>query len=412
MFLISEFFYAFVFVNSFSIFLNCDASDPSSDNYYYSNNVTEATTKFVAACNYANGSVEYLNHTERGANGEMLQATVCSVGDPTKRAVVYTISGTHGVEGYAGSMAQISMLRGNSSMYPPGVRMVHLHMVNPYGASHILKENEQNADQLKNQAMYYALNYDYPILQTLMDEINLSSLGNQSARDHAYAVFGQLIAQYGEQAVNLALKTGQGKRPQGIAYFGPSKSWSSQMEDHVVNKYLPTATDILLIDWHTAVGPYGAWSFMPVDEDSAAAFKRWVPNGLTTEYDLGVPTGGQSPYSNVKALTRANRVIRGLWEAGTYNATMTTDGMLLLRLYCRFYSDTNDPFCAGIISQTKEYFYPQSDEWKVLTFNGINNVLPKVLHGFAAEISFGIQLVNSQFYVALACTIALLWHRI
>ncbi|CAF5081444.1 unnamed protein product, partial [Rotaria sp. Silwood1] len=108
--------------------------------------------------------------------GEQLQATVCAVGDVRKRAVIYTISGTHGVEGYAGSMAQISMLRGNSSMFPRGVRMVHLHLINPYGASYILKENEQNADQIKNVAMYYTLNYDNPILQRLMDQIDLPNL--------------------------------------------------------------------------------------------------------------------------------------------------------------------------------------------------------------------------------------------
>ncbi|CAF3200626.1 unnamed protein product [Rotaria sp. Silwood2] len=116
------------------------------------------------------------------------------------------------------------MLRGNSSMLPPGIRIVHLHLINPYGASYILKEDEQNADQLKNEPMYYTLDYDNPILQRLIDQIDIPNLGNVSVRQNAFLVFTRLVADYDEEAINLALKIRQGKRPQGIAYLGPSKS--------------------------------------------------------------------------------------------------------------------------------------------------------------------------------------------
>ena len=63
-----------------------------------------------------------------------------ALGNASARSIVYTISGTHGIEGYAGSMAQISMLRGPTSMFPQDVRMVHVHLINPYGVSHILEK--------------------------------------------------------------------------------------------------------------------------------------------------------------------------------------------------------------------------------------------------------------------------------
>jgi Protein of unknown function (DUF2817) len=68
--------------------------------------VTEATYKFKAACNDAAGSFEEINHLDKGVHGEQIQATVCMVGKSQARSTVLTISGTHGVEGYAGSMAQ------------------------------------------------------------------------------------------------------------------------------------------------------------------------------------------------------------------------------------------------------------------------------------------------------------------
>ena len=358
------------------------AVDLTGDNYYYSSNVTEATYKFKAACNDAGGSFEEFNHPDKGVYGEQLQATVCLVGKSRARSTVFTISGTHGVEGYAGSMAQILMLRDLSTAFAADLRMVHLHMINPYGASYILKENEQNADQLKNQAMYYSLAYDNSIVQEMIDGIDLPNLGNATVQKQAFEFFEQLIAKYGPDAVNVALKTGQGKRPQGIAYFGPSKSWSSLTTDYVIDKYLQNTDNILLIDWHTAVGPYGNWTFIGVDQETEIAFKSWAPDALVAPNDVGVPTGGNLPYSRVKERTGAKRVLRGVWEAGTYPVTQQTNAVFILRLYCRFYSNLTDPFCQQIIAQIKEFFYPKQEDWKILTYNIIKDILPKVLSGF------------------------------
>ena len=361
------------------------SSDPAAENFYYSENIFEATNKFISACNYANGSREVIDHPQLGAQGEKLQVVVCALGDPAARSVVFSISGTHGIEGYAGSMAQISMLRGPPSMLPRGIRIVHVHMLNPYGASHILKENEDNADQLKNSAGYYSLNYDNPILQRLMDGIDWPNLGNSTTQQNTIGFFMQLVGEYGEEKVNLALKTGQGKRPRGIAYFGPYKSWSTNTTEYVVTKYLRDVDDILLIDWHTAVGPYGEWSFVPENPESETAFKRWLPQAPTVPFDVGTPAGGRLPYSWVKTMTNAKRLITGLWEAGTYNVTLEINAAFLLRLYCRFYSSPADPFCEEIIKQTRNFFYPYAADWKNQTYHRINDYLPKVLAGFAAE---------------------------
>ena len=379
-------------LNCYTAFGQVDPNNAKAENYFYSNTVPEATAKFTTACRGAGGSIEYMVLPEKGAQNETLQAAVCSIGDPQNRAVIFTISGTHGIEGYAGSMAQISMLRGPPTMFLKSVRMVHLHMVNPYGASHILKENEQNADQYKNYGGFYALGYDNPIVQKMMDGIDLKNLANETVRNQAIAFFGNLTGEYGADKVNLALKTGQGKRPEGIAYFGPSKSWSSKTIDSVLDKYVQKADRVLLIDWHTAVGPYGTWACIPSDPDSEKAFKRWAPNALVVENDVVTPTGGSVPYSNVKTVTGAKQFVSIVWEAGTYPADMEISIMFILRLHCRFYNTPSHPMCAYVISRIQEFFYPQKEDWKVQTYNGINDVLPKVISGFAADAMGGTPL--------------------
>jgi hypothetical protein len=335
---------------------------------------------------------------------------VCARGNPQARSIVYTISGTHGVEGYAGSMAQISMLRMSPSVLPDSVRVIHLHMINPYGASHILKENEQNADQLKNYAGYYSLGYDNPIAQQLIDAIDLPNLWNSTVQQSAFAAFGEIIAQYGENAVNVALKTGQGKRPQGIAYFGPSKSWSSNTSESVVDKYLRNADNILLIDWHTAVGLYGNWTCLVTDNETEVAFKKWAPNAPTEPSDVGVPTGGELPYSVIKVKSGAKRFVRIIWEAGTYPVTPQINALFFLRLYCRFYSNATDPFCQQITAQLKDFFYPQSKDWKEVTYKTINELLPMVLSGFVAEINSAAVSMLPVFYMIAGLIIFLQLH--
>ncbi|CAF0816202.1 unnamed protein product [Adineta steineri] len=383
-----------------------------SDNFYYSNTVPEATNKFVVACLNAKGSLEYFDHPSKGVNGEQLQATVCALGNPQARSIIYTISGTHGIEGFAGSMAQISMLRMPPSAFGDNVRVIHLHMINPYGASFISKENEQNADQLKNGAQYYSLNYDNPILQRLIDGIDLPNLSNSTVQQQAFALFAQLYNEYGENAVNTAMKTGQGKRPQGIAYFGPSKSWSSETSEQVVNKYLQNADNILLIDWHTAVGLYGNWTYLPLDNDSTMTFKRWIPDAPTEPNDIVVATGGELPYSYIKTISGAKRMIRVFWEAGTYPVTPNINAMFFLRLHCRFYRNATEPFCQDVIAQTKEYFYPQGADWKRLTYNAVNEYLPRVVSGFVAEVSNGTPVLRFHFFTMTGLLLCLLQFTI
>ena len=55
-------------------------------------------------------------------------------------------------------------------------------MINPYGASFVLKENEDNADQYKNFAGLYAAGIDNPVLVEFIDAYNLPALGDPAAQ--------------------------------------------------------------------------------------------------------------------------------------------------------------------------------------------------------------------------------------
>ena len=59
------------------------------------------------------------------------------------------ISGTHGVEGFAGSMCQTAWLSEGAAL-PDDLAVVLVHAINPYGFAWIRRVNEDNVDLNRN----------------------------------------------------------------------------------------------------------------------------------------------------------------------------------------------------------------------------------------------------------------------
>lgn len=230
------------------------------------------------------------------------------------------LSGTHGVEGYAGSFAQIAMLQ-NPDMFPlpAGWRAVHVHQINPFGASYGVKENEDNADQNKNVGRLWEKNLDNPILVEFIDALNIPALGDPAAQQAAATVPAALAMKYGPERLNNALKLGQGVRPIGIGYFGPSRSWSTQVLDRVTSTYLPSAKQVVYIDWHTAVGEFGSWTVLAVEDSSLSVLNGWMQGSGTPVLISDVPSGDNKPFFEyARGGSGTAAIVRMIVEAGTY----------------------------------------------------------------------------------------------
>lgn len=157
----------------------------------FSTTVTEADAKFVEVCGEVGGNRQFYDHRFKGKDGEPLRAAVCHYGPTDARGVIVTISGTHGAEGFAGSFAQIAAMTMRGGQLPPNYRAVHIHMINPYGASYIMKENEDNADQLKNYARAYdQQNFSNPVLVEFIDGLEMQP-GNGRRTGHGRRACGR-----------------------------------------------------------------------------------------------------------------------------------------------------------------------------------------------------------------------------
>ena len=90
-----------------------------------------------------------LNINELDPYGNNLYVDVAWIGNPEAEKLYMSTSGIHGVEGFAGSAIQLSVLNSFNKI-PDNVAFAFIHILNPWGMSWIRRENESNVDLNRN----------------------------------------------------------------------------------------------------------------------------------------------------------------------------------------------------------------------------------------------------------------------
>ena len=105
----------------------------------------DARAKFLAAARMRGAAVAALSHPDaRGAQGETLTIDLAVLGDASAETLLLLTSGTHGVEGFCGSGAQVALLHDDAfvrAAHERGIAVLFAHALNPYGFSHLRRVN-------------------------------------------------------------------------------------------------------------------------------------------------------------------------------------------------------------------------------------------------------------------------------
>ena len=125
---------------------------------FFSENYLGARARFREHAARAGASLEVLRLSESPNLDLTIDVAVLPAAAGTAVAdgpVLVHMSGTHGVEAYAGSAVQLALLRKwadepHSSPASRGVKVVLVHVVNPYGFHCSRRFNEDNADLNRN----------------------------------------------------------------------------------------------------------------------------------------------------------------------------------------------------------------------------------------------------------------------
>jgi hypothetical protein len=243
----------------------------------FSESYAEARARFLAAATQAGARLHaYGRDDVTGLDGEALACDVAVLGPENADCTAIVVTGTHGVEGFAGSAVLHRWLTARGRMHD-SVKIVLLHAINPWAFSHKTRTTENNVDLNRNfirdNVGYARPNPGYDALAPFF------ACDPTDARRllEAWRGYKAHLESNGWHLENEMLE-GQGAHPDGLFYAGSQPEWSNLLFRRIVNEHLAAAKTIGFLDWHTGVGSFGEIVYLIFDEPGSAAHvaaSRW-----------------------------------------------------------------------------------------------------------------------------------------
>ena len=335
---------------------------------YFSDTYQEARLKFIAAAKAVGGSLEQHRNPHQGAEGEALYTDVATFNLPGAKTILILGSGTHGVEGFAGSALQVGLLRkGIAEGLPDDVGLLFYHALNPYGFSHLRRFNENNVDLNRNfidHHMPHPANVGYDELSWIVEPTSLSIWENLTAK------IG--VAWYrmtrGARWLQSAISRGQYNHPKGIFFGGTTETWSNHTLQKIVERHLSQASKVVLVDVHTGLGEYGAVEGI-TEIDPGTSRYEWMLRcssiPVTNPHSgdaVSPPVQGPLKRGFERLLSNAEVIAVSL-EFGTYPPSEVL-WALRAENYLHHQSDHESLVASEIKAELKRMFYPQEEDWK------------------------------------------------
>ncbi len=357
----------------------------------FSADYSEARDKFLSAATALKATLASYTNPNKGPKGETLTTDLAWIGPEDAAKVVVQISGTHGVEGFCGSGAQVAWLRSEAARrLPPDVAVLVVHAINPYGFAWIRRVTEEGVDLNRNYVDFtkpLPVNEGYAEIADAVvpAEIEGPVLAAAEAKIKAYR------AQHGDAAYYRAYSAGQYTHPEGVFYGGTGPTWSRRTSEAICARYLAKRRFVAGVDFHTGLGPHGYGDPIchhPLGSPALNRALAWYGDSLTGS-TLGTTDSyardGLSGVGYVRALPGVEVNFVTL-EYGTYprdrGAKAFREDHWLHRTANAGAFDTEKG--RAIKAQLRKHFYPDTDAWKEMVLWRAFQVLRQTVEGLAA----------------------------
>ena len=204
-----------------------------------------------------------------GPAGDQLYMDWALIGNAEARSTFVVTSGTHGIEGYAGSAVISRWLERTDPGTFDAIKLILVHAVNPWGFAHGQRVNENNVDLNRNFIDFCHIpenpGYDELHPALLLDQWSEEALAN------AFAAMDRFRSQHGEKAFSDAFNGGQYAHADGIFYGGREPQWSNLTFRKTLREVVGNAENVHLLDLHTGIGPFGRPFHINFDAPGSAA---------------------------------------------------------------------------------------------------------------------------------------------
>tara|TARA_B110000438_G_scaffold295043_1_gene337432 strand:+ start:3346 stop:4446 length:1101 start_codon:yes stop_codon:yes gene_type:complete len=222
-----------------------------------------------------NIEIETLPISKKGPHDETLSTDFLWIGPPNATKLILHTSGVHGVEGFPGSAAAMWILDGLKSQelsLPDDCAIVFAHAINPWGMAWLRRVNEDNADLNRNFLPpgedYQGEPENYARLDSLLNPTSMKKGREYYTIRAAWHAF-----RLGFSNAKQAVQEGQYTRPKSLQYGGSQLAESSQNFIHWCERKLSNVKQIIWIDFHTGLGPFGVDSLLVAEGIDEVALK-------------------------------------------------------------------------------------------------------------------------------------------
>lgn len=345
--------------------MNLDSAERLSS-VLFSRSYLEARSKFLAS---ASGIRSYQSKF-LGPAGEELFTDAAYVGRPDARHLLVLVSGTHGVEGYCGSAAQLAFLNAEfQNQLPPTTAVLLVHALNCYGFAWDRRVTAEGCDLNRNFIDFahpVPVNSGYEDLAHFIVPEEISEI----AVSRAEKALSLYQSTHGQQQFENAMFSGQYSRPGGMFYGGREPTEARMTLERIASEYAIGDRDkVVIVDYHTGLGPYGYGELQCEQSSGPQGYMRAreVFGQTVTSPEAGNSSSVEIPGTQDAFWERllAHRHTYVALEFGTYPRP---NGRLLLRkdhwLFKYQPGLIDAPLGRQIRSESKMHFYPPHSDWQ------------------------------------------------
>ena len=328
-----------------------------------------ARNYFLDAAHEALAEVASYTHPLRGPDDEPLTTDVAWLGRKDATRVLVMVSGTHGVEGYCGSGAQVDWLRRKEGdRLPKEVAALLIHAINPYGFAWSRRVTDENVDLNRNWIDFSAplpKSAGYDDIADLVAPVEW----NESSRGRLYAGAKAYDDKKGGRAFQKAVAGGQYTHPNGLFYGGTKPTWSRETLTTIFKERLSHAESVGIIDYHSGLGPWGYGELISTaaaDSPSFVRAREWYGERAVT---TAAPGQAAATALDGDWVGAAPKLLNGVTvtgiaiEFGTLEVPQVLDA-LVADNWLHAHGVIDSPEGRAIKAQLRAAFYPDSDIWR------------------------------------------------
>ncbi|MCW3838090.1 M14 family metallopeptidase [Sphingomonas canadensis] len=334
---------------------------------WFSETVPQSDALFASMARAAGAAQAWYPHPLPDPDGLEIGTRAAWIGPEDAVRVTVVVSGTHGIEGYAGAAIQSAWLE-RAGRHWPGREdaLLMVHQINPWGCAWNRREDHQHIDVFRNLVYDTAPFRANPLYDRYEEGINPRAWEGLE-RERADAIFTDLIREHGMEGAITAIRRGQHDHPLGITYHGAGASWSRDTMDAIGERFLRRARTVDVLDIHTGFGDFGQGMIIScetpgtenarwVDERFGPMLYRWGQVGMIPEHPHG-------PYHRWERVTGPGSVRDFGLEFGTYDMGERFD-TFRANHFVHTRGTIDSPFGRSVSAAFREGYYPASEEWR------------------------------------------------